>query len=46
MSRETKALVIPKRSGIHLSYSIAIVSAGVVIAGSFLTDRLRKERRR
>jgi phospholipase C len=46
MIRERKALVIPKRSGIHMSYSIAIASAGVVIIGAFASDRMRKERRR
>jgi phospholipase C len=46
MGLERKALVIPKRSVIHLTYSIAIASAGIVIAGAFVTERVRRERRR
>jgi phospholipase C len=46
MGLVSKELVIPKRSVIHMSYSIAIVSAASVIVGAFLTDRVRKERRR
>ncbi len=42
MNRGSTGLVIPNRSVIHLSYSIAILSAGFVIVGSFLTRRGRR----
>lgn len=46
MSRETTALKIPDRRVIHLSYSIAIFSAGTVIVGSFLSRNGRKHIKR
>jgi hypothetical protein len=35
-------MVIPRRSPIHMTYSVAIISAGVVILVAFATGRLRR----
>jgi len=44
MSRGTTGLVIPKRSVIHLSYAIAISSAGLVIGAAFVSDNVKRRR--
>ncbi|MGB3307140.1 MAG: alkaline phosphatase family protein [Thermomicrobiales bacterium] len=46
MSRDTTSLAIPNRTGIHISYSIAILSAGLIIATSFFSRHGRRVVRR
>lgn len=43
MSRDHTSLVIPKRSGIYFSYSVAILSAAVVIGAAFVYGQVRRE---
>jgi phospholipase C len=45
MDQEAVALVIPNRTGIHISYSVAILSAGVVLVGSLFRRKDKKGRR-
>jgi phospholipase C len=42
-SRMESEIVVPNRSVLHISYSIAIVSAAAVIGGAFIHGKLRKE---
>jgi phospholipase C len=42
-SRMESEIVVPNRSVLHISYSIAIVSAAAVIGGAFVYGKLRKE---
>ncbi len=42
MSRESSSLVIPSRLAIHVTYSIAILSAAGAIAGAFKFGKLSK----
>lgn len=43
MSREETALIIPKRSVIYLSYSVAIAATATVISGAFIQGYIRRD---